>query len=45
MMLTPLLLDIGPIPPPPEFALLVLVATVGAAMVLMVTRMVTGEQT
>ena len=44
-MLNLVLLDFGPIPLPPEFALLVLVATLGAAGVLMVARMVTGEQT
>jgi hypothetical protein len=44
-MLTPLLLDIGPVALSPEFTLLVFAATLGAAVILMVSRMVTGEQT
>ncbi len=48
-MLNLVLLNIGPIPLPiplsPEFALLVLLATLSSAGILMVTRMVTGEQT
>ncbi len=43
-MLTSFVLDIGPIPPPPEFALLVLVVTVVAVGVLMVSKVITAEQ-
>lgn len=44
-MLSPILLEFEPVPLPPEFALLVVALTFGAAMVLIVARMVTGEQT
>lgn len=44
-MITPLLLDIGPIPPSPEVTLLIIVVTFAAASILMITRMITGEQT
>jgi uncharacterized membrane protein YeaQ/YmgE (transglycosylase-associated protein family) len=45
-MLNPLLLDaIGPIALSPAAAFLILFATVGAAVILVVARMVTGELT
>ena len=44
-MLTSLLLALWPVPLTPEFMLLTLAATLVAVAVLMVTKMMTGEQT